>query len=210
MNKSVFSTNAYSSSLAGVSTPLRRGWTLHLEALRNKLLTDLNPENIFLFGNTGLGLNSQLAANNQWSVFLRISKQIHWGKGLPEGSTMEEYTAAHAPLIGSVRGLVLEQSIAGSRPAPNVAVSLDHYRSVVTDANGHYDFGSVPEGTHEVGLDMEQLPTDYEPGASHPRARERRPESRRPGGLQCSPPGHVLRERSWPPQARRSRTSSSA
>jgi hypothetical protein len=61
---------------------------------------------------------------------------------------------------------VLEQSIAGSRPAPNVAVSLDHYRHVVTDANGHYDFGDVPEGTHEVGLDMEQLPTDYEPGAT--------------------------------------------
>ena len=35
VNKSVFSTNAYSSSLAGVSTPLRGGWTLHLEALRN-------------------------------------------------------------------------------------------------------------------------------------------------------------------------------
>jgi len=52
------------------------------------------------------------------------------------------------------------------RPAPNVAVSLDHYRSVVTDANGHYDFGNVPEGNHEVALDMEQLPTDYEPGAS--------------------------------------------
>ena len=37
---------------------------------------------------------------------------------------------------------------------------------MVTDANGHYDFGNVPEGTHEVGLDMEQLPTDYEPGTA--------------------------------------------
>ena len=166
VNKSVFSTNAYSSSLAGVSTPLKRGWSLHLEALRTTLLTDLNPENIFLFGNTGLGLNSELAANNQWSVFLRISKKIHWGKELSEGSTLEEYTAVHAPLVGSVRGLVLEKSIAGSRPASNVAVSLDHYRSVVTDTAGYYNFGDVPEGTHEVGLDMEQLPTQYEPGAS--------------------------------------------
>ena len=166
VNKSVFSTNAYSSSLAGVSTPLRRGWSLHLEGLRSKLLTDLNPENVFLFGNSGLGLNSQLAANNQWSVFLRVSKQIHWGKELPGGSNLEQYTAAQAPLVGSVRGLVLEKSIAGSRPAPNVAVSLDHYRSVLTDAAGHYDFGNVPEGTHEVEIDTEQLATDYEPGTA--------------------------------------------
>jgi hypothetical protein len=166
VDKSVFSTNAYSSSLGGISTPLKRGWMLHLEALRSTLLTDLNPENIFLFGNTGLGLNSELAANNQWSVFLRMSKQIRWGKELSEGSTLEEYTATHAPLTGSVQGLVLEQSLMGSRPAPNVAVSLDHYRSAITDKTGRYDFGNVPEGTHEVGLDMEQLPTDYEPGTT--------------------------------------------
>jgi len=165
VNKSIFSTNAYSSSMAGLSTPLLRGWSLQLEAFRNKLLTDLNPENIFLFGNSGLGLKTQLAAFNQWSVFFRISKQIHWGKELPGGSTFEQYTAEHAPLIGSVWGLVLEQSVSGTRPALNVAVSLDHYRSAITDVTGHYYFGNVPEGTHEVGLDMEQLPTDYEPGA---------------------------------------------
>jgi hypothetical protein len=109
---------------------------------------------------------AQLASNNQWSVFLRVSKQIHWGKELPGGSTLEQYTAVQAPLVGSVRGLVSEKSIAGSRPAPNVAVSLDHYRSVVTDAAGHYDFGNVPEGTHQVEIDTEQLSTDYEPGVT--------------------------------------------
>ena len=165
VNRSVFSTNAYSSNLAGVSTPLRRGWTLHLEAFRNNLLTNLNPENIFLFGNAGLGVNSQIAADNQWNVFLRLSKQFHWGKGSP-GESIEEYTAAHAPLVGNVRGMVLEQSLGGTQPAPNVAVILDHYRSVLTDTTGHYDFGSVPEGIHEVGIDMEQLPTDYEPGTT--------------------------------------------
>ncbi len=166
LNRSVFSTNAYSSSLAGLSAPLLHGWTLHLEALRNNLLTSLNPENIFLFGNSGLGLNSQIAADNQWNVFVRMSKQIRWGKGLLEGGSIEEYTAAHAPLVGSVQGLVLEQSLGGTRPAPSVAVSLDHDRGAITDAAGHYDFGKVPEGIHEVGLDMEQLPTDYEPGAA--------------------------------------------
>ena len=166
VNKSIFSTNSFSSTVAGASTPLLKGWTLQLEAFRNKLLTDLNPENVFLYGNNGFGLNNQLSTYNQWTAFVRISKQIHWGKELPGGSSIEQYTEAHAPLVGSVQGLVLEQSISGSRPAPNVAVSLDHYRSAVTDKTGRYDFGNVPEGTHEVGLDMEQLPTDYEPGTT--------------------------------------------
>ena len=166
VNKSVFSTDAFSSSMAGVSAPVIHGWLLQVEAFRTNLLTNLNPENIFLFGNTGLGLNSELAAMSHWNAFIRLSKQIHWGKGLPEGGSIEAYTAAHAPLTGNVRGLVLEQSVAGSTPAPNVGVSLDHSRSTLTDAKGYYDFGPVPEGPHEVGLDTEQLPTHYEPGTA--------------------------------------------
>jgi hypothetical protein len=135
-----------------------------VEALRSTLLTALNPENVFLFGNTGLGLNSQLAATNQWNVFLRVSKQIRWGRALPRGSSIEQYTAVHAPLVGGIHGLVLEQSLSGPRPAPNVTVSLDHNLSVLTDVSGNYDFPAVPEGTHELGLNMEELPTEYEPG----------------------------------------------
>jgi hypothetical protein len=164
VNKSIFSTNSFSSTVAGASTPLLRGWTLQVEAFRNKLLTDLNPENVFLFGNNGIGLNNQLSAVNQWSAFVRVSKQFHWGKELPGGGSIEQYTEAHAPLVGSVQGLVLEQSLGGSRPAANVGVSLDSYREVITDAKGHYEFPDVPEGPHEVALNLEQLPTEYEPG----------------------------------------------
>jgi hypothetical protein len=169
VNKSIFSTNSYTSTVAGLGAPLFKGWNLQLEAFRNKLLTELNPENIFLFG--GLGLNTQLAAFNQWSVFFRITKRFHWGRELPGGTSLAEYAAEHAPLVGSVQGLVKEQSLAGERPAAGVPVSLDHYRTAVTDASGRYELLDVPEGLHEVGLDMEQLPTDYEPGpASKARA----------------------------------------
>jgi hypothetical protein len=164
LNKSIFSTNAFSSTVAGLSTPLLKGWSLQLEAFRNKLLTDLNPENIFLFGNSGMGLNTELAAFNQWSAFIRISKHFQWGKEMPGGGTIEEYTEAHAPLVGSVQGLVLEQSLAGPRPASNVGVSLDSYREATTDAKGHYEFSEVPEGPHEVALNLERLPTEYELG----------------------------------------------
>ena len=164
VNKSIFSTNSFNSTVLGASTPLLKGWALQVEAFRNKLLTDLNPENVFLFGNNGFGLNTELAAFNQWSAFIRISKHFQWGKEMPGGGTIEEYTEAHAPLVGSVQGLVLEQSLAGPRPASNVGVSLDSYREATTDAKGHYEFSEVPEGPHEVALNLERLPTEYELG----------------------------------------------
>ena len=166
VNQSVFSTNSYSSTVFGMSAPLRNGWRMQFEAFRNNLNTALNPVNIFLFGGGALSQNSQLAAFNQWSVYLRIGKQFQWGKGLPGGGSMEEYAAQHAPLVGTVQGLVMEQSLAGPRPAAHVAISLDGYRDAVTDASGRYLFASVPEGPHEVGLNMEQLPADYNPGGA--------------------------------------------
>ena len=164
VNRSIFSTNAYNSTVVGLTTPLIRGWNLQFEAFRNQLNTALNAENIFLFPNSDLGLNTQLAAFNQWSVYARVAKHFHWGKELPGGGDIEQYAAAHAPLVGSVQGLVMEQSLNGSRPAAGVPVSLAHFRTAVTDASGRYQFSAVPEGPYEVGLDMEQLPTDYEPG----------------------------------------------
>jgi len=164
LNRSIFSTNAYNTSVVGLGAPLFRGWNLQFEAFRNTLNTALNPENIFLFPASGLGLNTEVAASNQWSVLARISKHLHWGKELPGGRSMEQYAAQQVPLVGSVQGVVIEQSLTGARPAANVPVSLDHSRDAVTDASGHFQLLNVPEGPHEVGLDMEQLPTDYEPG----------------------------------------------
>ncbi|MGD0437836.1 MAG: hypothetical protein ABSB86_15340, partial [Bryobacteraceae bacterium] len=34
----------------------------------------------------------------------------------------------------------------------------------LTDPSGFYSFKNVPEGPHIVGLDVDRLPTDYEPG----------------------------------------------
>ena len=136
VNKSIFSTNSLRSTVARVSAPLFKGWMLQFEAFQNQLLTALNPENIFLFGNADQGLNTQLAGFNQRSVYLKISKHFQWGKALAQGSTMEQYAAAHAPLVGSVQGLVTEAALAGPQPAPNVSIILDHSRTAVSDATG--------------------------------------------------------------------------
>jgi hypothetical protein len=164
VNQSVFSTSSVNTSVVGVDAPLFRGWTLQLEGLRNQLNTALNPENIFLFSNSDQGLTSQLSAFNQSSLYFKVGKHFQWGKPLDQGSTMEQYAAVHAPLVGSVEGLVMEAALSGPVPATNVSVILDNDRKVVTDANGHYTFSDVPEGSHEVDLNMDELPADYAPG----------------------------------------------
>jgi hypothetical protein len=172
VNTSVFSTSSFSSTVVGLSAPLASGWSAHLEAFRNRLNTALNPQNLFLFGASGLSLGTQLATSNQWSVYLRIGKEIHWGKGVLGGNSIEQYAALRAPLMGSVQGLVIEHALEGPRPVDHVTVSLDGERGTVTDASGRYQFVDVPEGAHEVRLDLEQLPADYDPGpASEARLR---------------------------------------
>lgn len=167
VNQSVFSTNSVSTTVAGISAPLFKGWSMQIEALRNQLLTALNPENIFLFGGSDQGLNTQLANFNQSSVYFKISKHFQWGKELAQGSTLQQYAAEHAPLVGSVQGIVREAALSGPQPAANVSVILDHYRTAVSDATGRYAFSDVPEGPHEVALNIEELPTDYEPGPAN-------------------------------------------
>ncbi|WP_263366719.1 MSCRAMM family protein [Edaphobacter bradus] len=164
VNQSVFSTNSVSSTVVGLSAPLFNGWSLHFEAFKNQLLTSLNPANIFLFGNSDQGLNTQLADFNQRSIYFRISKRYSWGKALDQGSTMQQYAAAQAPLVGSIQGFVMEAALAGARPAPNVTIILDHNRTAVSDTTGRYAFADVPEGLHQVELNMEELPADYAPG----------------------------------------------
>jgi len=82
---------------------------------------------------------------------------------MPEGG-IEGYAREHVPLVGSVQGYVMEEMLSGTRPAVGVPVSLDGYRTAVTDASGRYGLFQVPEGPHQVGLNMDQLPADYEPG----------------------------------------------
>jgi hypothetical protein len=167
VNKSVFSLSAVNSTVMGVSTPLFDKWTLHFEAFQNQLNTSLNPENIFIFGNNDQGLNTQLAGFNQRSIYFKMSKRFSWGKEMEQGGTMEQYAAAHAPLVGSVEGFVTEAALAGPRSAPNVTIILDHGRTAVSDATGRYAFSDVPEGLHQVELNMEELPADYSPGPAN-------------------------------------------
>jgi hypothetical protein len=58
----------------------------------------------------------------------------------------------------------MQRLLDGNQPAEGVPVSLDRNRTVLTDAEGHFHFPEVAEGSHSVALDMLQLPADFDPG----------------------------------------------
>ena len=167
-NQTVFSTEAYRTSVVGVSTRLKRGWNFQAEMFRNNLNLTLNPENIFLLEN-GAALAGvspaalSLSAMSQWSFFFRLSKQMQWGAGLPTENPAQLIGSA-APLVGSVEGVVKLRALGAAADVPGIPVSLDGGQTEVTGPDGHYYFKNVPEGPHEVALALAQLPADFDPG----------------------------------------------
>jgi len=164
VNRTVFATNTFSTTVVGISASLGSGWSFQAEAFRNRLIMDLNPESIFLLQNRGLALSGALGGYNQWSLYVRMIKQIQWGVALP-ASQLEKYAAERVPLTGSIEGVVYERGMNGVRPAgAGVAVILDGTRGRVTDAEGRFQFEDVAEGSHRVGLKLDELPAAYDPG----------------------------------------------
>ncbi|MBZ5580097.1 MAG: hypothetical protein LAP40_26350 [Acidobacteriia bacterium] len=161
-NRTLFATNTYTTSVAGVAVRLRRGWNLQTEAFRNRLNMAINRQSIFAMEASGTPVTAAAGLVSQWSLYIRLSKQLRWGGGLPDENA-DQYIAQQAPLTGSVEGRVMVRRAEGMQPAAGIPVSLDQGRSVVTDAAGLYLFEEVPIGAHDVALSAE-LPADYDPG----------------------------------------------
>lgn len=165
LNQTLFATNTYRTTVAGVTAHLAGKWDLQIEAFRNSLNMALNPESIFLLETGGVGLGNALSSLNQWSVFIRMKRQVQWGRPLPSGD-LDRYAASQLPLAGAVDGVVFEQRMSGQCPAADIPVSLDDHRTVTTDRDGHFRFSDVAEGVHRVLVSGTELPADYDPGAN--------------------------------------------
>lgn len=168
-NQTVFSTEAYRTSMAGVSVRLPSRWNLQTEIFRNQLNMTLNQENVFLLQSSGAldGISpgaTSLDNFSQWSFFFRLSKQVRWGGGLPSENPAQLAVGGAIRLTGSVEGIVHLKTMAGLANAASVAVSLDNGRTTVSGPDGHYVFNDVPEGVHAVTLALDQLPADFDPG----------------------------------------------
>jgi hypothetical protein len=164
VNKTLFATNSVNTTVAGISIPVRKGWTLQAEAFRTRLISTLNPINILMLQSQGTGVADLLNNFNQWSFFLRLTQRTRWGAPLPE-----EIDRGAVKVYGAVEGFVYDDAT-GSHGAPGVSVRLDQSRSASTDEMGHYRFADVPEGRHSVELDLMDLAADLSPGPAAPSA----------------------------------------
>jgi hypothetical protein len=163
-NRTLFATNTISTRVFGGSVALGKNWEFQGEAYRNNLITELNPSSIFVLQGQGVFIPGTLAAFNQWSMYIRITRKFNWGKAGPV-SDLNHYVIAQAPLKGSVEGFVMERLPEGNRPAEGVPVSIEG-RTVSTDALGRFIFSEVSEGTHKVEIALRELPADFDPGKS--------------------------------------------
>jgi len=162
-NQTLLATNTVSTTVLGASLSLGKNWEFQGEAYRNNLLTELNPQSIFVLQGQGVFVPGTLAALNQWSIYFRMSRKFQWGKaGAPED--LAQYAARQTPLKGSVEGFVMERLAAGNYPAEGVTVSIDQALTAMTDADGHFRFPSVAEGRHRVALALHELPAEFDVG----------------------------------------------
>lgn len=161
VNRSLFATNSFSNTTIGMNVPLPGGWTLKADAYRNKMVSNLNPESLFVLGGQGISQSIVLSSTNTWLTYFKISRQFHWGR---VNGSLTDYAARVRPLYGSVEGFVFEQRMNGKVPAAGVAVELDANTTVLTDDTGRYRFHEVPEGSHEVKISASELAADFNPG----------------------------------------------
>lgn len=162
-NRTLLATNTVSTTVIGASATAGKSWEFQAEAYRNNLLTELNPQSIFVLQGQGVFIPGTLAALNQWSIYFRLSKRFQWGT-TGDIVDLAQYAARRTTLNGVVEGFVMERLASGNQPAEGVTVSIDEALTAVTDADGHFRFPQVAEGRHKVGLALHELPAEFDVG----------------------------------------------
>ncbi len=162
-NSTLFAKDVFSTSVVGLSWSAPRAVTFQFEAFRNNLNSKLNPSSIFVLSGQGVPIDSTLSRYGNWSVYARVSYDIGWGDPLITDGNGE--IQKQVPLVGTVAGVVKLRTMTGTFGAPGVAIRLDSARSAATDTYGYFAIGDVPEGTHDVSVDLDRLPANYDVGA---------------------------------------------
>ena len=160
----MLSTQISSTSVFGLTWQAPGALSLRMEAFRNRLNAVLNPENLFVLGTRGIAPDSILSRADDWSLFLRVSREFSWGEPgtLGSGGLLQP----EAPLTGAIAGYVRLQTIRGEAGAPDVWLLTDTGQSVKTDSSGYFRVPDVPQGARIVKLDLDRLPADYNPPAA--------------------------------------------
>jgi len=163
LNRTLFATNTISTTVVGTTATLSKNWEIQAEAYRNNLVTELNPQSIFVLQGQGVLVPGTLAALNQWSLYFRLSRHFRWGAA-PVAADLAQYAARRTPLKGLIEGFVMERLADRNEPAEGVTVAVDESQTAVTDKDGHFRFSDVPEGRHKVALAVHELPAEFDAG----------------------------------------------
>jgi len=156
----VFALNRNQNITASLSVPLVAAVELRVEGYWNRISAVVNPESIFVSQAT----QEQLFSINRRSLLVRLVRAFQWGKqpatgqGLPGGDRIP-YGLVEGFVFQDVNGNGVPDF--GEPPAPGIFIRLDDGQTARSDANGHFAFSNVIEGSHNVGLDLEVLPASY-------------------------------------------------
>lgn len=165
-NRTVFATSAMATTIIGASVSVSGDWNVSTEAYRSRLVMDLNSQSIFALQGQGVFVPTVMASMNQWSLYVRVSKRLRWGAQIPV-ENFDSSSAYNGPAIpgaqlkGSVEGFVKSGEDLWAQGIP---ITLDNSRIATTDSAGRFRFDNVPEGAHQIGIAMESLPADFDPG----------------------------------------------
>jgi hypothetical protein len=160
-NQTLFATQVSSTSVVGMTWDTAGGFTVRGEAFRNHLNSVLNPESLFVLGSQGIIPDSILGRSDDWSLFLRLSRQFSWGEpGRLGGPGLNR---PEAPLTGTLAGFVKLHTLAGDLGAGDVWLVADTGQAVKTDANGYFQMPEVVQGPRVVRIDLDRLPADLNP-----------------------------------------------
>jgi hypothetical protein len=176
LSQSVLASSAIRTNTAGLRWQFGKHWTLSAEAWSSRFALSGSPDEILSTSSAPVP-TYLLSTNSQWNTLIRLSRQFKWGGGRSLDD-VSQWAAARMPLVGSIVGFVQEEGSQGNRPASYVTLTLDNWKSAVTDLRGYYEFMQVSEGTHHVSIDMRRLPVDYEPAAAMATTALVRPQGR--------------------------------
>ncbi|MDQ6893196.1 MAG: hypothetical protein M3167_11035 [Acidobacteriota bacterium] len=157
---SVFALNRTQMVTAGASVTLPGEIELRVEGNWNRNSAVVNPESIFVSQAT----QEQLYSFNRHAVLVRLSRGFRWGRNPPGG-----IGPAESRPYGAVQGFIYQDSNGNGRrdpgelPTPGITVKLDDGQTAKSDASGRFVFPNVIEGDHRLQIDVDVLPSVYNP-----------------------------------------------
>jgi hypothetical protein len=163
-SKTLFATSVTQSNTFGMQYRFGKGWNIGGDAWRSRLTTNLtgDPAATLSFAAPILPI---YLANNQWTIYFRLTKQLNWGGvGGYSSYDIARYAENATPRVGFITGTISVLHPQGPPTlARSVSVLLDGYRTAVCDQFGKYIFGDVREGPHYIEIDEHRLPVDFSP-----------------------------------------------